>query len=307
MIRARRANPNSAETAAARGAGAQVYADYIALVGTGYSESEALEAAMRNWGQVEEAPRAPMALRPGGIMGGPLGIRRGGGVLGGNDALQMQVQALTDQVQALAGYSQQQQLQGANLERALQVAMARRPVRAGPTPNNQGAPADGALPVNGISGPIVVAAAGPTTFSLSPLSFRLYKAALRLDTGGIISYVTRVVVDGVTRALGPSANAVIPGEVLDAGTFHNFPVYVGDITQNIQVDAVANGAGVWYLYATAAPGIIQGQTLTGCDPCAGVGGGHADEEQDLELLRRFAASLGLGGRAIGAFNSTALG
>lgn len=307
MVRARRANPNSDETSAARSAGALVYGEYVALVGAGYSEADALSAALDKWGGTDAAPaRAPMALRPGGL-GGGLGIRRGGGVLGGSDTLQMQVQALTEQVQALSGYGAQQQLQGANLERALAAMMNRRasPRRAGPTPNNQGAPEDGALPVNGISGPITVAAPGATTFSLSPLSFRLYNAALRIDTGGIISYVTRVVVDGVTRALGPNPNAVIPAEVLDAGTFHNFPIYVGNITQNLQVDCVASGAGTWYLYSTAAPGIIQGQTLVGCDPCAN--GAHEDEAQDLELMRRFAASLGLGGRAVNAFNSTMLG
>ena len=111
------------------------------------------------------------------------------------------------------------------------------------------------------------AAAGASPGSLANLPYALYGVALLLEDGGIVSTVDSVIVDGVTQTLGPNTTARIPGSILDAGTFHRNAIWAGDIKTSLTVNATVTGAGRWWVYTVAQPGISLNPTrISPCCP-----------------------------------------
>ena len=140
------------------------------------------------------------------------------------------------------------------------------------------------------------AAAGASAGVLANLPYPLFGVGLLLEDGGIVTTVNSVIVDGVTQTLGPNTTAAIPGSILDANTFHRNAIWAGDIRTSLTVNATVSGAGRWWIYTVAQPGIeLNPRRVSPCCPPNGraarrpgfrtpdVDGGGYDGEDGYEL------------------------
>lgn len=239
---------------------------------------------------------APVAFRPRRGLGG------GGGIQAAqNAALQERVDQLEGLLTNLQTANQNAMQNNAMLGRlaAIEAALKARaqnnqlrfptPPPGAPVPNGAwgGIQSPKMRPL-ALSGRLAVVV-GANSYASGTLNFASDDVEVWMDTGGVVAEVTGVVVDGVPVPLGPGAGGTLPGEILDASTFHAMPLYVGPMEKTIVVNFTGTGVGFCHIYARGNPYLsAQYKSLGACGPCSGQGagqGGHADLAADVAFLK----------------------